>query len=493
VKEKSLVVAVLLVLLIVFNILNLVMIISTTEHIAEKAWKDLTGDVTLTATASLCIGQQPSITDINEQEATVDEAFTYQVVVSTLDTSANRTYYDNTSLFAINQSGYISFTPGSSDVGNHTILLTVQDYFNCIQINNSKEFNIVIAAAEGGTTPAPSTGGATSGGGGGGDVPRLTEKENPSFDVSDTTLKATVKESQKAEKSITITNDGNTNLDFSIRNIPSFIELAPDSFSLAAGETREVRVIFNPDQNLKPNIYVEVIEVVAGGITEDIGIVLQVESEELLFDGSIDLEDDRLSAGDLLQSMITISGILPGKATVIYTIISSRGIEIYSEEEELILEQQISFAKNIRLPENIPPGKYIFGMKIISGDSFATSTESFTIEGPVGLAGRAFDGGTGYSQYISYSLLGLMALILSLIIIGLIIVKKKTSRRGFRVDEGEPVSRYITEMMRRGYGEEQVYQALVSAGWSPEVIKKEISTQRASSKPGHYSGNAHLK
>lgn len=70
--------------------------------------------------------------NISNLTAVKDLVFIYSVNGSDVDSltyaSEVLTYTDNTSLFAINSStGYISFTPGDGDVGNHTVLINVSD------------------------------------------------------------------------------------------------------------------------------------------------------------------------------------------------------------------------------------------------------------------------------------------------------------------------------------------------------------------------------
>ena len=124
---------------------------------------ETTGDTS--GTVDLCIMKPPEITAIADQTATAGTAFTLQVQTTFYGSNSNINYFDDTSLFNINGSGYISFTPAAASVGTHDILITAQDSSSCdIALNDSDSFVLTIqagGAGEGG-------GGAGGGGGGGG-------------------------------------------------------------------------------------------------------------------------------------------------------------------------------------------------------------------------------------------------------------------------------------------------------------------------------------
>jgi len=82
----------------------------------------------------------PVIEPIPNQQAYAYALFSYQVVASDPDNDS-LTYYDNTTLFNINQStGLIEFTPINNDIGSYTINITVSDGID----NSSATMNITI-------------------------------------------------------------------------------------------------------------------------------------------------------------------------------------------------------------------------------------------------------------------------------------------------------------------------------------------------------------
>ncbi|MBS3123935.1 hypothetical protein J4437_04865 [Candidatus Woesearchaeota archaeon] len=388
-KKKELIL-VLTIVLVAVNLLNILFFLLTNY---EGNNLDLTGQATqVQGTSTLCINNPPSISAIADQSATVNSLFTYQVSASDVNDDLF-TFSDNTSLFDINSSGYISFTP--TIAGVHYIEITARENRSCTNHSVSQTMLLTIAAALSETPSTPSAGG----GGGGGAAYAVPKEEVPlevivpkiqaSFQISDGLVKVTLKKSQSLQKTIIITNDGGDELKVRLSSPTDLIEVVPSSFTLASMEDVEIKLIFNPKVNAKPDVYNGEIKVSADYIAlegqlktiEDvITYVLEIESERVLFDGSLDLRQRRISTGDYLEAVVTISGLLPGTVKLIYTITDKEGVILFTKDEEMTIEEQVSFSKKITLPEELAPGEYILSVKIVSGDSFASTTEMFTIE-----------------------------------------------------------------------------------------------------------------
>src|SRR3989344_4394141 len=149
------------ILLLLVNIISFSVVFVNIGEIATGA-----ASATATGTASVCIAKAPTITAIANQAATIGTPFTLQVAATFYGANTSTSYFDNTSLFNINGSGYISFTPLAAGAGTHNILITVQDASTCnIAINPTATFSLTMAAAA--EEAAPAAPGAGGGGGGG--------------------------------------------------------------------------------------------------------------------------------------------------------------------------------------------------------------------------------------------------------------------------------------------------------------------------------------
>src|SRR3989344_3412413 len=167
------------ILLLLVNIISFSIVFVNIGEIATGA-----ASATATGTASVCIAKAPTITAIADQTGTIGTAFTLQISATFFGANTRTSYADNTSLFVINQSGYISFTPTAAQEGTHSILITVSDASNCdTNVSATRTFKLTISQ-EGGAAPAPAAGGGGGGGGGGG----APSKEKKEVELS-TTLK----------------------------------------------------------------------------------------------------------------------------------------------------------------------------------------------------------------------------------------------------------------------------------------------------------------
>ena len=118
---------------------------------------------TSSAVGQICLGApRPVVTDVPDQSGVQDQLFEY-TVNATQSGGHSINYTTNSTLFTINpDSGLISFTPLSSHVGVHTILLTAHDKQNCGSLadaNDTFQLNISAGNATGTNATHPPPGG----------------------------------------------------------------------------------------------------------------------------------------------------------------------------------------------------------------------------------------------------------------------------------------------------------------------------------------------
>ncbi len=368
---------------------------------------------------SVCIDAPPTLTAIADQTATVSTAF--QLQVNAADSSdSSLSYRDNTTLFTIGEStGLISFTPAAGSEGTHSILITVEDDAGCLGYNVTDDFILTINAAAGGGGDA---GGGAGGGGGGAAAGRAAEAPAaeeaptlPSITVSDRSIRTAVRQSESVQRKITISNDGDDPLDVTIINpLPGVISLDMDSFSLAPGESREVTITMNEGKAAELQTYTALLQVLGQSASrstvENIYLILEVESDEILFDASIDLDDDEISAGRSLEvtvTLINVAGRGGQEVTVVYQVFNFENEAVYEEEETIRVENRATFRRTVELPE-LAAGDYVLVVRVVAGDSIASATERFAIRADTALAGLAAAFG---KRPLVYTLIGLAALI----------------------------------------------------------------------------------
>lgn len=116
----------------------------------------LTGSATSTTSGevSICIDNPPALTDIPDYAMNFGSTFTLQVVASDED-DTSLAYYDNSSLFEINQSGYANFTSTLDQAGTYHILITVEDDSGCLALNSTEAFLLQVSIPTSTGAPPP--------------------------------------------------------------------------------------------------------------------------------------------------------------------------------------------------------------------------------------------------------------------------------------------------------------------------------------------------
>ncbi len=359
--EKRLILIVGAVILLSLSIINLFSLI----HFTGSAVSSNTGDV------QLCLDGPPTITAIADQAITAGNTLALTVVASDEDDNASLTFYDNTSLFAIGSStGTISFTPSSAQVGSHDILITVEDDAGCLAHNSTDVFTLTVtAAAAAAEAAAPAA--AAGGGGGGGAAPGKAPEV--AFELSEEVLKVTLSESQSLERTLRVNNTGKVPLEIEVENpLSPLVDVFPRHFEIQPGESRALVIFFNPGKSARPDVYSGLLRF--KGLYEGIqvvheaAVVLEIESEVVLFDASVDLLKKTLLPGEDLKATITLVDLRrqqhPADVKLIYTVLDLNNAKYYEEEEVISLEQQASFSKTIPLPATIPTGDYVSTLKL---------------------------------------------------------------------------------------------------------------------------------
>jgi hypothetical protein len=484
-KRLILVLIVLLVLLTIMNLFIAVVYIPVVENSASGAATQ--------GTVSMCIGvKPPTFTTIGAQSSTSGTAFSKQIDATFYGSNTSITYYDNTSLFNIGQNGLISFTPSSGNVGTHDILITVNDASSCVSVNVSESFTITVNAAA-----AQAAAGPTGGSGGGGSASRKIE--GLSFEVDTKTLRLALKQSKGSEKMVTIKNNGQRDLGFSIENpLSNVLSIFPNSFTLSPGATQQIRFVFNPTLSVGPNVYSGTVQISATAgatLTKKIDIVLEVESDQVLIDSSVDLERKALRSAEPLEVVVSLFNLqqtVVPEVKVIYQVTTFSGEIVYSEEESVTVRDQASFLKQLDLPQ-LESGRYILSVKVLYGESFATSTEIFTVEAEISEGPGIALPAVSFGRNIFLFSLVLIATLAGLIFVALYILHKRTSKLPPSHDKATAKSG--ASLPFRGSPVTIVRRETIikSSGKDVSVLRKKLSLLKESYEKGYIKEKTYKK
>jgi hypothetical protein len=215
--------------------------------------------------------------------------------------------------------------------------------------------------------------------------------ENADFEVDRLFIRTVLKEKGSANINLKITN----NLDpaeftVEIRGIEDLVSIKEDKFSLGIDEEKNLNLAIDCDCNdtieTPPGIYLGNIQINSGKIIKKIPIIVEVQSEDVLFSSNVLLipQGSDLIPGQKLNSEIKIfnlEGFSQTSLQLIYFIKSFDGRTIISESEEVFVDgSSISLSKSFSLPSNLRLGDYSFGVITKYGeDSIGTSSRLFEV------------------------------------------------------------------------------------------------------------------
>lgn len=220
-----------------------------------------------------------------------------------------------------------------------------------------------------------------------------------SFDVGSLLLKVSLTQGKVASKSVTITSQEEGTFELTAVGIKG-VSIRESSFSLQPGKTKTIEVIFDAT-NLEPGVYVGSIKVVSAHETSTIPVILEVDSEDVFFKGTLDVppQYNKISPGDKLLAQfkifdLTSGGTSDGLGTshvdVEYLIYTVDGNVIVSDSEDIIVDRQAQLTKTFSFPKDVKKGDYILAAIIKYKNSVSVSTNTFSIEETSMAAGLDF-------------------------------------------------------------------------------------------------------
>jgi hypothetical protein len=230
---------------------------------------------------------------------------------------------------------------------------------------------------------------------------------------------------EKDDKQVRVINIGDTTLvlDLQIKGIPNIIGLNTNHLVLSVGQEGNVFLSVNaPD----PGVYAGKIIFNGGDFEEELKVLVNVKSEKILFDVSVDLplSDKVIALGDPLRSVITVTQVgnqIETELTANYLIKDFEGNTVYEESENLIVIGSKSFTKDFSTFD-LSSGDYVIGVEVVSGGGVASASASFSIEVSKPLLAPPT------KDYTLWIMIGLVLLSIVVVILSIIKYKRATKR-----------------------------------------------------------------
>lgn len=227
--------------------------------------------------------------------------------------------------------------------------------------------------------------------------------DSKAFEVDNVLLKLMAKQGESVSKAIKITNTDSAQRDFKVTGNMDFFSINEQEFSLASGESRSLEVNFKTES---AGVYVGRILISSSKDEIKIPVILEIETKEVLFDSSINVPLDygEVSSGGNLaveNKIFNLENIGIKTIDITYSVKDFNDNTIFSEKENIAVENQILTTKLISIPENIKTGDYVLYILIENANSVGTSSYFFKIIKKEGRLGSMnFFGSFGFWIFI---------------------------------------------------------------------------------------------
>lgn len=129
-------------LLLIINLLSSLYLINSADSFVEHSTAHASAEV------ALCINAPPEIVIPCNATLSQDSAYSCQLQVNDANLGQEWNFsavWEGVSIFSVSEDGEISFTPDNGDVGNHSVLLVVNDQSGCANAIDNATFNFSVA------------------------------------------------------------------------------------------------------------------------------------------------------------------------------------------------------------------------------------------------------------------------------------------------------------------------------------------------------------
>ena len=210
-----------------------------------------------------------------------------------------------------------------------------------------------------------------------------------SLEVSNNLFKVSVKQGESAVKNISVFSSDKGEVSIFSEGISKGVSFSNETIFFNQGESKIIQVFFNSSE-LEEGVYLGRV-VLEGEEKEKIPFIFEVESVDLFFDSNLDVPPRYLEieAGNDVVAQIKVFNIVssggltarlgPIPVQLTYSIFNIQGDKIYSETEEVIVDNQAQMNKPIKISEKTGDGKYIIVVETVYKNSLGVSSATFEV------------------------------------------------------------------------------------------------------------------
>lgn len=364
--------------------------------------------------------QSISLTSVNNTYAAVyvtnpENMYSYEIEFTITNGSTNTVSFANffdaltVTRGSATDDGGVTLNVYESILGNNGVGVTHDGAYNLFNVTHTGTFslkgNLLIANTKTEDSPAIcgngvietgetcstcsadagdcSEGTSSGGGGGGGGITTTIDLSTIKVLSIPSEVIVSVAAGGDEIRKITLRNNGKSALTLNL----STAGLNPESFlsersvTLGAGEQKEIALTLS---GLRKGVYAgKIIARYSGNIVQEIPIIVNMKSDNFLFDSRVSLENGRyVLVGEDLTAQIKLNEVSvkeePVDVTVNYVIKGFDGSTFLDESETFAVQGGTTYTKSFPTSE-LPIGKYVFAIEVVYPGAFATSSVQFSI------------------------------------------------------------------------------------------------------------------
>lgn len=170
-------------------------------------------------------------------------------------------------------------------------------------------------------------------------------------------------------------------------NLKDIIIFSEERINLMPRESKSIELIFQSKPNTKKGVHTGKILIKNNGVViKEISVIVEIETTQKLFDLTMNIlpEYKTIKSSENLPVIITIfdiAGIGKSEVNLEYQIKDFSGNILNGLEENLTIENQMSFTKLINIPWNTKAGEYVVDVILRKGATVSTTSQVFTVSG----------------------------------------------------------------------------------------------------------------
>jgi len=212
----------------------------------------------------------------------------------------------------------------------------------------------------------------------------------PPITLSEEILAVKMLEGDSSTKTVNIKNTADRDIDvqLKVKGIENIISLKEDSFRLVKGASKDIIFLVVASESIEPGVYagtIEIVDAINGQLLQSIKLSVEVASRKALFDAKLDLPVDQRSiySGRYINPEITLLNLGTLNKVDVFVKYALKDFEnnvVLESSETLAVKDQLSYTKDIFIPDHISGGDYILFMEVRYQDSVALASQLIRVD-----------------------------------------------------------------------------------------------------------------